>query len=369
MKFIANSEELSNALGIVSKALSVKPNIPILEGIRISAEGDTVTFSATDLELFIETKIKATVKIEGEVVVIGKFFNEFARKLTYVDTVEIEKGGSKLIVGYGGNETEVQCLEEETFPDIKTVGDDVYMVVKENELKEIIESVLYCVAQDDTRPILKGCLLELENERLTAVALDGFRLGMAKCGVIDSSVPTTKMVVPGKTLNDIVKILDDSDNKVKISVQKNFVMFDLGNTVITTRLIDGDYIAYKKIIPVNYTTRVTVNKDALETGLDRAGLIARNNTKKNYLKLSLGADTIEINSDSELGKIRETVNCVTEGKELEIAFNSRFLFDALNKVKEDFINIQFSGSTSPALILPKEGDKFLFMVLPIRMIG
>lgn len=369
MKFIANSEELANALATVSKALSSKPNIPILEGIKISALGDTVTFSATDLELYIETKIKASVKIEGDAVVTGKFFTEFAKKLTYVDRVEIEKAGSAILVSYGGNETEVQCLEEEAYPEIRTVGDDVYMLVKQNDLKEIVESVLFCVAQEDTRPILKGCLVELENESLTAVALDGFRLGYAKCPVIDSSVPTASMVIPGKTLNEIAKILDDSDDKVKVSVQKNFVMFDLGNTVITTRLIDGEYIAYKKIIPAAYTTRITINKEALVTGLDRVGLIARNNTKKNFLKLCLKGDTVEINSDSELGKIRETVNCVTEGKELEIAFNSRYLSEALNKVKEDFINIQFSGSTSPALILPKEGDKFLFMVLPIRMFG
>ncbi len=369
MKFFTNSTELSDALNTVSKALAGKPNIPILEGIKVEALGDTVTLSATDLDLFIQTKIKATVKIEGEAVVTGKFFTEFARKLTYVDEVGIEKAGNKIIVTYGGNETEVQCLEEEAFPELKTVGDDVYIVVKECDLREIIDSVLFCVAQEDTRPILKGCDLELEDEKLCAVALDGFRMGLKKCDVIDSSVPSTSFVVPGRTMNEISKILDDSDNKVKISVQKNYVMFDLGNTIITTRLIDGVYMAYKKIIPQTYTTRITVNKETLESVLDRAGLVARSNAKKNYLKLNMSGDLIEITSDSDIGKINETVPCTIEGKELEIAFNSRYLYDALSKIKEDFINIKFSGSTCPALILPKEGDEFLYMVLPIRMLG
>ena len=151
-------------------------------------------------------------------------------------------------------------------------------------------------------------------------------------------------------------------------MQKNIVLFDLGNTVITTRLIDGDFIDYKRLIPATYTTHVTVETDNLIKGLDRASLVAKKQ-KNNSLKLSISGNVIEINSTSEIGKIRETVNCALEGKDLDIAFNSRFLADALTKIKEDFIDIKFSGATSPTIIVPKEGDKFLYMVLPIRMLG
>jgi DNA polymerase-3 subunit beta len=143
MKFICNTEELSNALGTVSKALSSKPNIPILEGIKISVLGDTVTLTATDLELFIETKIKATVKLEGDAVVNGKFINEFVRKLTHLNEVEVEKSGSTLVIKYGDNETEIQCLEEDTYPEIRKVSDEVFMTVKEGDLKEAVESIVY----------------------------------------------------------------------------------------------------------------------------------------------------------------------------------------------------------------------------------
>ncbi|MBO5773398.1 MAG: DNA polymerase III subunit beta [Clostridia bacterium] len=368
MKFICNTEEFANATSTVSKAIAAKPNIPILEGIKLSVEGDVVTISATDLELFIETKIKASVKIEGECVVNGKFLNEFVKKLTYLDEIELEKLGNSLSIKYGDNETEIQCLEEDTYPEIRKVSDEVFFKVKEGDLKEAIDAISYCVAQDDNRPILKGILLDLAGETLTTVALDGYRLGYAKCEVVDSSKGEYKIIIPGKTLAEISKILEEGDKIIKVTMQKNIVLFDLGNTIITTRLIDGDYIDYKKLIPTTFTTHITIEKDALMSGLDRASLVAKKH-KHNYLKLSISGNVMEINSNSDISKIRETVNCALEGKDLDIAFNSRFLADALNKIKEDFIDFKFSGATSPTIIVPKEGDKFLYMVLPIRMLG
>ncbi len=368
MKFICNTEELSNALSTVSKAISSKPNIPILEGIKISVHEDTVTLTATDLELFIETNIKASVKIEGECVVTGKFITEFVKKLTYLDEIELEKLGNTISIKYGENETEIQCLEEDTYPEIRKVSDDIYFKVKEGDLKEAIEAITYCVAQDDNHPILKGILLEAQGETLTAVALDGYRLGYAKCSLIDNSSEKSKIIIAGKTLSEITKILGEGDKVITVKMQKNIVLFDLGNTVVTTRLIDGDFIDYRKLVPATFTTHITVQKDSLISGLDRASLVARKQ-KQNYLKLSISNGIIEINSTSDIGKIRESVNCVLEGKDLEIAFNSRFLSDALTKIKEDFIDVKFSGASSPTIIVPKEGDKFLYMVLPIRLVG
>ncbi len=368
MKFLCNTEEFANALSTVSKAIASKPNIPILEGIKISVSEDIVTLTATDLELFIETKIKGTVKIEGECVVTGKFLTEFVKKLTYLEEIEIEKLGNTISIKYGDNETEIQCLEEDTYPEIRKVSDEIYITVKEGDLKEAIESITYCVAQDDNHPILKGILLEAKGDVLTAVALDGYRLGYAKCELIDNSKESSKIIIAGKTLTEIAKILEESEKVIKITMQKNIVLFDLGNTVITTRLIDGDFIDYRKLVPATFTTHITVEKDNLISGLDRASLVARKQ-KQNYLKLSISNGSIEINSTSDIGKIRESVNCVLEGKDLDIAFNSRFLSDALSKIKEDFIDIKFSGASSPTIIVPKEGDKFLYMVLPIRLVG
>ena len=244
----------------------------------------------------------------------------------------------------------------------------IKITIKKAELKRLIDKTIFSVAVDDARPVLKGCLFEVNQNQITAVALDGYRLGYAKCAVSDSSTESYKIIIAGRTLSEIAKILEEGDEIVKITMQKNIVLFDLGNTVITTRLIDGDFIDYRKLIPATFTTHVTLEKDKVISGLDRASLVARKQ-KHNYLKLSISGNVIEINSTSDIGKIRESVNCVLEGKELDIAFNSRFLADALGKIKEDFIDVKFSGATSPTIIVPKEGDKFLYMVLPIRMLG
>ncbi|MFA5449202.1 MAG: DNA polymerase III subunit beta [Clostridia bacterium] len=367
MKFFCNPLELSEALSVVSKALSTKTNIPILEGIKILAEGTTLTLTATDLELFIEKKIKAEIKIEGEVVVIGRFFNEFVKKLTEMSDIEIEKIDERLVIRYGENETEILCLNESTFPLISPVDEEKTFTIKEGDLKDILERTLFCVALDDTRPILKGALLEIKEDIITAVALDGYRLAVCRNAVTEQK-GDIRIIVSGKILNEVSRILEDSEDEVKVNVQKNNILFDLRHTKITTRLLEGEYLQYEKIIPVTYGSSLIVKKDDLEDGLDRASIIVRNK-KNNYLKLSIGNNSITIRSNSEQGSIRETINCSLEGKDIEIAFNSKYLFDALNKIKEDYIRIEFASSNAPAVIKPTEGDRFKYIILPVRLLG
>lgn len=367
MKFFCNPLELADALGTVSKALSTKTNIPILEGIKILAEGTTVTLTATDLELFIEKKIKAEIKLEGETVVLGRFFADFMRKLVNLSSVELEKIDERLVIRYGENETEIQCLNEDTYPSQNQVDDDMSFVIKECDMKEALDKTLFCVATDDSRPILKGCLLEVKEDYMTAVALDGYRLAISKTAVKEQK-GNINIIVPGKTLTEISRILSESQDEIKVNVQKNNILFDLGHTTITTRLIEGEYLQYNKIIPVNYNTNIVIKKNDLEDGLDRASLIVRNK-KNNYLKLSIGNNSIVIKSNSEFGSIRESLACTLEGRDIEIAFNSKYLFDALNKIKEDYIRIEFTSSNAPAVIKPIEGDAFKYIILPVRLLG
>lgn len=367
MKFNCHPLALSDALNIVSKAISSKPTIPILEGIKIVASGSFLTLTATDMEMFIEKKLAAEILLEGELVVAGKIFTDFVRKLTELDSITIEKVADSLNIHYDGNETVIQCLSEDAYPDIKQIQDDSYFVIKESALKETIESAIFCVAVEDSRPILKGCLLEVKDYTLSAVALDGYRLAIAKSGIADCK-GEIKIVIPGKNLGEIAKILGESEEKVRVNIQSNNVLFDLGHTRITARLIEGEFLQYEKIIPVTSQTTITVQKEDIEKGLGRASLIARD-MKNNYSKLSIANNTITIKSNSEVGNFRESVTCKQEGKDLEIAFNSRFLFDAFNRIKEDYIKIDFNGSSAPALITPIEGERFKYIILPVRIIG
>jgi DNA polymerase-3 subunit beta len=368
MKFVCNPLALSEALNIVSKAIPNKPTIPILEGINIYAQGTTLTLTATDMEMFIEKKMPAEILLEGELVVSGRIFTEFIRKLTDLDTISIEKVGNNLLnIHYAENETTIQCMNEDTYPEIRQIDDDSYFTIREGDLKDTLERTVFCVAVEDSRPILKGCLIEVKDAVLTAVALDGYRLAITKCSVKEYH-GDIKIIIPGKNLSEITKVLTDSDDIIKVNIQKNNIMFDLGHTRITARLMEGEFLQYEKIIPVSKQTSVVVNKTEIENGLGRAFLIARD-MKNNYSKLSIGNGMITIKSNSEVGNFRENVICKTEGKDLEIAFNSRFLFDAFNHIKEDYIRIEFNGSCAPALILPLEGEKFKYIILPVRLVG
>lgn len=365
MKFVCNTKELSDALNTVGKAISNKANIPILEGIKIRAEGDEVMLAATDLELYIETRIKASVKLEGETVVTGRIFAEFMRKVAD-EEVDIEKYTSTLSVSYGMNTSEFQCMDDDTYPEPKEISGENAFVAKDKDLKETIEGVIFCAAQDDSRPILRGCKLEVEDDMLVAAALDGYRLGVTRCHVFGQKGDFA-VVIPAKNLQEIVKVIGEEGGNVTVQAEKTHVLFDLGSTKITTRVLEGEFIQYKKIIPEAVSSSVSVNKNALEMGLDRATLVARN--KKNYVKLSISSGTIAVDSSSELGKIHESVPCDLSGKDIEIAFNTRYLFDAFSRIKEDFIKINLSTSNAPAVILPTEGDKYLYLVLPVRLIG
>ena len=367
MNFFCNPSELSEALSVVSKALPLKGVVPILEGIKIKAEGSKVTFTATDQEIFIERKINAEIKLEGETIVIGKLFADFAKKLTTLPQIQIEKS-DKLVIRYGINETEMQCLNEEGYPEIEDCEDDSRsFFIKEGDFKDALEKTLFCVALDDSRPILKGCLLEVKEGVLTAVALDGYRLALYKTKVRDEK-GDIKMVISGKMLKEISNITEFNETEIKVILQEKTVFFDLGHTKISTRLMEGDFLQYQKIMPVNFNSLVDINKNKLEEGLDRASLIIRNK-KNNYLKLSVREKDILIQSNSELGSIKENIDCRLEGRELEIAFNSKYLHEALSKVKEDYIKIEFTSSNAPAVLRPIEGEKFKYIILPVRLLG
>lgn len=366
MKIFCNPEDLSNALNIVSKALPSRPSIPILEGIKMLVVGETITLSATDLDLFIETKIRARVLIEGEVVIPGRFLTDFIRTLKDLSEIEIESYDKKIKINYENNETEITGFDYESFP--SPAEDDALSTfkIKERDFKDVIETTIFCVAVDETKPILKGCLLEVKEDELTAVALDGYRLAISKTQVM-AAEERVSAIVPGKTLGEIAKILSESDEKITVSLHKNKIKFIIGKTIITTKLIEGNFIPYENIIPREAKAKITVNKNMLEKGLERVSLIARKRNN-NYIQLDIEETSLKISSDADAMAIKEEITCKLEGENMLIAFNSKYLNDAFSKVKEDFINILFTGSNAPAIIVPTEGEAYKFIVLPVRLV-
>lgn len=357
--------ELSEAFLRVSKAISNKIANPILEGIKILAEDNTLTLSATDTELSIEKKIKADVKIEGETVVPGKFITEFVKKLTGSE-IELEVNDkNQLLIRYEGNESVIQCYNPTEYPGFRKLKTEEYFGIKQKDFKTLVSKVIFSVALDDSRPVLKGVLFDINNNDITSVALDGYRL--AKVNKKIASNITKSIVIPQRSLNEVSKILNDSDEVINVYIDNNAIMIDNGDTKIISRLLEGDFINYKQIIPANYETFVIVNKNQIEDALERVSLLTKIG-QNNFVKFEITENNLYLTSNSEIGNIKENINANTSGKDISIAFNPRFILEALRVNGNEFIKMCYNKSTNPCVIVPTEGDEFLYLILPVRMI-
>lgn len=372
MKFICNPQDLANSLAIVNRAVSVKPSIPILSGIKISAEGSVLTFSATDTDLFIQTKLNATILLEGEVVVYGKFFTDFIKKISNVDevTVELQENNHIKII-YGENSSLCQIFSVETFPTFTDILGEKSFKIKESELKRILEKTLFCLAADDSRPILKGCFIKSFEDIIRFICLDGYRMAVCRTE-IEERAGEIDVIVPGKYMKELSGILTESEEMTTINIFNDNIMFDLGYTRITMRTMIGKFLSYENIISRPVTTTLTVNRNNLISVIDRAYTINRY-SKEGYLTMEIDTvnNTMALNSKGDDGTLNEKlpIECLEECKDMDIAFRNKNIIDVLAKINEDYIKIGFRDSTGPAEIKPLDGDMYEYIVLPVRRIG
>ena len=368
MKLICDGLDLADAVLKVIKATATKTTNPILEGIKLVAEGECLKLSATDLELMIETTITADVKIEGVVVVPGKFFSEYVRKLTN-EQITIEScENNQLKLSYTDSEGYMQCLNADEFPNIQKISNEQYFEIDKKNFVDAINKTIFSVSLDDSRPLFKGCNFEVEDDALTVVALDGYRMSVVKKR-ISYSTNKTSFVVPAKSLSEITKVIDDKDENIKVYYQKQFVMIEQDGAVIISRLLDGEFINYRNLITqADFTTIATVNKKQLEDALDRTSLLARVE-KNNIAKFEIKDKNLGILSNSEIGNIHENVTISLNGADLVTAFNSRYFIECMKVINDEFINLNFTTAIAPCIVKPCAGDEFLFLILPVRIIN
>jgi len=367
MKLILGGNDLADAVSKVFKAVPTKTTSSILEGIKLVASKNSLTLSATDTELSIEKTIPADIKIEGEVVVPGKFFSEFVKKLNR-EQIELSLDENfRLRIRYGDSEGTLQCQSAADFPKLASLEDGQYFIIIRSELKDLINKTAFSVCQDDSRPILKGLLLEVDNVSLTGVALDGYRL--AKCQKpIEKTTAMMSAVVPSRCINEIAKLIDDSTDPLSVTIHKNYLRVDLDHTIITSRLLDGEYINYKQIIPSDFSSVVTLPCNQFDAALERAILLSRID-KNNLVKFDIAADTMVLSSNSDIGTINEKLPVKLNGSDLAIAFNARYFMELLKYLGSDNLNIKFTGATTPCIVEPSgTGEYLLYLILPVRLV-
>lgn len=363
MKFVCDGTILSDAGFTVCKACAVKTITPVLECIKMEAKNDAVTLTAYDGEISIEKKVKADVFEEGEICVNGKMFSDFVGKISRSEVV-ISADDKGMLIEYGDSETNMQTLPASDFPVIENSAfNEGYFETKQEDLKALISKVVFCCATDESRPILKGCLLETKDGKLTATALDGFRMATSYCDtkVSDGEI---KIVCPARTLNEISRMLN-GDEPLKIYAHKNRLAVSVSDTVITSRLYAGEFVKKENIFPVAFSTKVTVSKNEIIESVERASVLIRGD-KNNLVIFDIKNGKITVNANSEMGKVEETVVAELDGEELKVAMNGKYLLDALKALTEEKIVLSFNTSVSPFTLENAEDKRSQYLVLPVR---
>lgn len=364
MKIICQGLDLSEAVLKVSKALPARSVAPALEGIKLVAQGDNLIVSATDTDLTIQIIINADVLREGEALVPGKLFTEYIRKLTN-EQIELALNEKKqLIIKYTDSEGVINCLDMSEYPLLEHIEEGEKILVAEDNLREAIEKVIFAVAVDDSRPDIKGVLFEIEEYTLTTVALDGYRLALCK-KPLEARAAAIKAIIPPRSLNELAKLLDNDDNIATAFINRSHMYVDLGHTVLCTKLLTGEFLGYRQILPTDFSTIIELNKTQFESALDRTSILSRGE-KNNLVRFDVKEGVLTLSSTSDIGNIKENLTISLKGKDLMVSFNAKYFADCLKVMNNEFIKIKFTSPMTPAIMTPCETDELTYLILPIR---
>lgn len=368
MKFKCSRNDLINCLSSVTKSASAKTTMPILEGILIETIGNNVKFTTNDLEIGSEYIIKATVEVEGKTVVDNKMFNEIIRKLE-AEEITFEVDNNIFIIKSASGIFKLSTMNPEEYPKLPVFNVDNSITIKQGIFKDMIKKTIFATSQDENRPVYTGALVTVEDNVLKVVAIDGFRLAL-KQHLLETNNNNFKAIIPGRTLSELLKILSDDEATVKIGVNRNQALFEMGECIVVSRIIEGEFLNYNSVIPSDFETKVKVNTKSLLESLDRVSLFSREvseKEKKAPLKVNISMDGIEISCTSLAGDAKENVACVVEGKNLEIGFNPRYLIEALKVIENEEVLMNYTTNVSPMIIKPVHGNDYIYMVLPVKL--
>lgn len=364
MNIVCDKTLLSSAIDGVSKAVTLRSSIPALEGILLKAEGFQLTLTGYDLEMGITTTIEANVRQSGEIVLSAKLLGDMVRRLPSGEvSIYTNESGNATIKG-GVAEFDILAMSASDYPDLPTPGADHTLTIRAGMLRGMIEKTLYAVSQDDKKPAHTGELFAIEEDKLTVVALDGYRLAIVERPV--QAEKHIRIIIPAKTLTEVNKLLGDDEDDVRISANRRFVVFNSGNYTILSRLIEGEFLNYANVIPNGCKTRVVLEtRDFIDT-IERASLIITERLKNPLRILFDASGKVTVRCQTNLGKVVDEFSAQVEGDPVEIGFNNRYLLDALRNARCEKVVLELSGPLSPVKILPEEGEDFIYLVLPVR---
>ncbi len=363
MHFISTKTEVLKAINIVNKATS-KLQKTILECILFQCTKEGITLRATDISISIKTTLQAEVLKEGEVAIPARFLYEIISKFPESDvsfnmltenTVEISCVNSKVCI------QSMNPAEFPTFPEINATGS---VKIQEKVLRDMIGQTIFSAAQSEDKPILTGVMFNITKDNLEVVALDGYRMAVRNQPVI--SEVEASCVVPARTAREVARIIEDTEKTVKIMLSGNMALFETDGTQVYTRLLEGEYIKYKNLLPKNHKTEIVVDKEMIKDSIERASVLAREGSN-NLVKLDIRDNILDISSNSEIGNIDENIPVMQTGDNLLIAFNAKYISDVLRSIEDKEIKMEFNTPISPCLIVKPGSTEYHYLILPVQV--
>ncbi len=365
MHILCDKLELIEAVSNVQRAVSSKSALPELEGILLRAHGETLYLAGFDMELGITTTISAVVKEPGEIILSARMFGDIVRKMPGEEVSIQTDSRDNAILRSDVTEFSILGKPASKYPDIPKVEDGSCVSVSQQVLKSMIRQTIFAVAApNDPRPIYTGTKFVILPEELRLVSVDGYRLAM-RCEPMKTN-ENLSFVVPGKNLQEILKLLKDEEKYCSIIVGRRHVIFEIDGYAVISRLLDGEFIDYERIISPEIKSTVTVNTRALMDTVDRVALVISDRLKSPMV-CRFKDNTVAVSCTTPLGSANDSVAAVIEGSEEEMGFNSRYLLDALKNSETDEVIIKLNGPVKPIIITPKEGNHFLFLVQPVLL--
>lgn len=363
MKLVCSRSNLLNGVQTVSKAVPNKTTMSILQCILINAS-DKIKLTANDMELGIETIVEGDIIESGIVALDAKIFLEIVRKFPDGD-IKIETNASyETVITSGDANIKIVGKSGEDFSYLPNIEKLDSIILSQFTLRELIRQTIFSIADNDTNKLMTGELFEVNDDKLRVASLDGHRISIRKV-YLKNSYPRKKVVVPGKTLNEISKILNgDTDKDVVIFFTNKHIVFEFDNTIVVSRLIEGDYFNIDQMLSSDYETKVTINKRKLLDSIDRATLLVKEGDKKPII-INITDDNMELKLNSTIGSMRELIDISKNGKDLMIGFNPKFLIDALRVIDGEEVDIYLVNPKAPCFIKDSE-DSYVYMILPVN---
>lgn len=364
MKIICSKLNLVKGVNIVSKAVPSKTTMPILECILIDATTDIIKFTANDMELGIQTEVEGEILDRGIIAIDAKIFSEIVRKLPENDVTIITDDNLHTTIICEKAIFDISGKPGEEFSYLPAIEKEDSITISQFTLKEIIRQTIFSISDTESNKLMTGELFEINNNMLRVVSLDGHRISIRRITLKDE-VNNKKLIVPGKTLIEISKILSgEAESMVNISYTNNHVVFEFDQTIVVSRLIEGEYFKIDQMLSNDYELKVRINKKELLSCIDRATLLVKENDKKPII-ININDEVMELKIKSQIGSMNEEIYINKEGKNLMIGFNPKFLLDALRNIDDEEITLYLMNAKAPCFIKDEE-ESYIYLILPVN---